>query len=301
MIALAGVLVADLAHHNGPSSATAQPASMYEVLAPDTRNETIRLLKSRVVTNETRRDRVELTGLGFHWPNASLTHGLENTLGYNPLRLGHYSAATGAEDHVGLPDQRKFSPLFPSYRSKLADLLGLRFIATGVPIETIDRALKPGDIRLIARTQDAWIYENPNALPRVLFATAARDADFDDIMASGRWPEFDPRTTVLLESGAELPQSARRAGHVRLQRYSNTRIDVEVDSPDGGWLVLNDVWHPWWFADRIAGETAEALALLRANVLFRAVAVEPGRHQVRFEFRPIDGAFNQLTEYWREP
>jgi hypothetical protein len=61
------------------------------------------------------------------------------------------------------------------------------------------------------------------------------------------------------------------------------------------------VWHPWWFADRIAGETAEALALLRANVLFRAVAVEPGRHQVRFEFRPIDGAFNQLTEYWREP
>ncbi len=95
--------------------------------------------------SDTRRDRIELAGLGFHWPNASLTHGLENTLGYNPVRLGLYSAATGAEDTVSLPDQRKFSPLFPSYRSTLANLLGLRFIATGAPIETMDRTLKPGD------------------------------------------------------------------------------------------------------------------------------------------------------------
>ena len=33
-------------------------------------------------------DRVELTGLGFHWPNASLVHRLHNVLGYNPVRLG---------------------------------------------------------------------------------------------------------------------------------------------------------------------------------------------------------------------
>ncbi len=301
MVALAALAVADLAFHNGPSSATAQPASMYEVLAPDTRNETIAALKSRVISNETRRDRVELTGLGFHWPNASLTHGLENTLGYNPLRLGHYSAATGAEDHVGLPDQRRFSPLFPSYRSTLANLLGLRFIATGVPIESIDTKLRPGDLRLVARTKDAWIYENPNALPRVLFATAARDADFDEIIASGQWPEFDPRATVLLESDIASSEQARRPGRARLHRYGNTRIDIEVDSPDGGWVVLNDVWHAWWFADRISGGETAPLPLLRANVLFRAVAVEPGRHLVRFEFRPIEGAFNQLSEFWREP
>ena len=49
---------------------------------------------------------------------------------------------------VSLPDQRKFSPLFPSYRSTLANLLGLRFIATGAPIETMDRKLKTGDLPL---------------------------------------------------------------------------------------------------------------------------------------------------------
>ncbi len=298
---LAALTVIDLAHHNGPSSATAQPASMYEVLAPDTRNETITALKARVVANDTRRDRIELTGLGFHWPNASLTHGLENILGYNPLRLGHYSAATGAEDHVGLPDQRRFSPLFPSYHCTLANLLGLRFIATGVPIESIDPALQPGDMRLVARTREAWIYENPNALPRVLFATSALGVDFDGLIASGRWPQHDLKTTVLLESNSPGPDMPRRPGQARITHYGNTRIDVEVNSPDGGWLVLNDIWHPWWFASSLGADTEAPMPLLRANVLFRAVAVEPGRHQVRFEFRPLDGALNQIAVGLREP
>ncbi len=294
LTALAALLVADLAYHNGPSSATAQPPDLYEVLAPESRNETIAALKARVVNNGQRRDRIELIGLGFHWPNASLTHGLENVLGYNPLRLAYYSEATGAQDHAGLPDQRKFSPLFPSYRSTLADLLGLRFIASGVPVEQIDRQIGPGDLRLVARTREAWIYENPRAMPRVLFANAAHAVDFDEIVREGRWPEVDLRRTVLLET--EPPDSRPRApGRARLVHYANTRIDIEVDSPDGGWVVLNDVWSPWWFAFKDEGHAMAPLVLERANVLFRAVEVGPGRQRIRMEFLPVRGAWEQLT------
>ncbi|MFM8547035.1 MAG: hypothetical protein ACKODB_05400 [Betaproteobacteria bacterium] len=294
-VLIAALTTADLAYHNGPSSATAQPAAMYEVLDPDSTNATIAALKARVVADDLRRDRVELTGLGFHWPNASLTHGLENILGYNPLRLGYYSAATGAEDHVGLPDQRRFSPLFPSSRCQLANLLGLRFIATGVPIEEIDRKLGPGDLKLVAKTGNAWIYENPAAMPRVMFATQAFEADFDQIIASGQWPAVDLESTVLLEQRAEQPALHRRPGQARLLRYANTEIDIEVDSPDGGWLVLNDIWHPWWFAQSEPDRDGPELEVLRANVLFRAVVVAPGRHRVRFEFRPREGAWQQLS------
>jgi hypothetical protein len=61
-------------------------------------------------------DRVELAGIDFHWPNASMVHGFDHTLGYNPIRLALYSQAIGG-DHVALPDQREFSPLFTSYKS----------------------------------------------------------------------------------------------------------------------------------------------------------------------------------------
>ncbi len=282
---LAGVTTIDLAYNNGPSSSSALPPSIYDVLEPDTRNATIAILKSRAVDSETRRDRIELAGLGFHWPNASLTHRLENTLGYNPIRLALYSQATGAEDHVGLPDQRTFSPLFPSYRSTLADLLGLRFIATGAPIETIDRKLKPDDLVLLAHTSDGYIYENPAAMDRVLFATAASEADFARLLADGVWPKVDLRSTVLLERGAQ-DAGTRRPGQVRILSYRNTEVIVESSSPDGGWVVLNDIWHPWWFAE-VDGAPAD---ILRANVLFRAVAVPAGRHRVRFVFRPLAGA-----------
>jgi hypothetical protein len=281
---------ADLAYNNGPNGSTALPPANYDVLRPDTANTTIALLKSKTVRSEMRRDRIELTGLGFHWPNASLTHGLENTLGYNPIRLGAYSAATGAEDTVGLPEQRRFTPLLPSYRSTLANLLGLRFIATGVPIEKIDRSLKAGDLPLVTRTADAYIYENPAAMDRVLFATASQPANFERMLRDGTWPQADLRTTVLLEE-APAASASLSAGRARIVRYGNTEVVVEADSPEGGWVVLNDLWHPWWYAE-IDGRPAE---LLKANVLFRAVAVPGGHHIVRFIFRPLAGAWKELT------
>jgi hypothetical protein len=198
---------------------------------------------------------------------------LENTLGYNPLRLGLYSAATGAGDHVGLPDQRTFSALFPSYRSRLANLLGLRFIVTGVPIEAIDRSLKPGEPPLIARTGDGFVYENPDAMDRVLLATQAQSADFERMLRDGVWPDVDLRTTVLLDAAPPVA-GPRQPGRVRIVSYRNKEVVVEADSPDGGWVVLNDLWHPWWRAE-VDGRGA---ALLRANVLFRAVAVPRPAH-----------------------
>jgi hypothetical protein len=289
--ALPAFLAADLARNNGPNESTALPPSNFEVLRQDSRNQLLTALRQRL--GESSLDRVELTGLGFHWPNASLVHRLHNVLGYNPVRLALYTAATGAEDHVGLPDQRRFSPLFPSYRSTLADLLGLRFVATGAPVETIDPKLKPGDLTLIGAYPGAYLYENPRALPRVLFAAKALPADFGAMLKSGEWPDADLRTTVLLDRHVRLEagHDGESGGAARIASYANTEIVIETESPAGGHVVLNDPYHPWWFAT-VDGADAP---ILRANVLFRAVAVPAGRHTVRFAFRPLAGAWRELA------
>ena len=259
------------------------------MLRPATQNATVALLKERLSASAPdRRDRVELAALGFPWPNAGMVHGFDHDLGYNPIRLDLFAAFTNAQDHVALPEQRTFSKAFPSYRSIAADLMGLRYIATGVPAEQIDAGLKPGDLNFIARTADAYIYENPRAFPRVFVAAQARRADFAAIVEEGNWPDVDYRRTVLIEGASDAAE--RGPATARLARYANTEIVIDLDAPDGGYLVLSDIYHPWWFAT-VDGVEAD---ILRANVAFRAVRLKPGARQARFRFDPLTGLLAQI-------
>ena len=281
----------DLAVDNAPNESTGLPPSDYDMLHADTTNSTIAILRDRLRAAQApdRRDRMEFAGLGFAWPNASLVQGFENDLGYNPIRTALLEGFTGAGDHVALPEQRVFSKAFPSYHSVAANLTGLRYIATGVPVERIDPLLKPGDLNFVAQTTDGFIYENPHAMPRVLVATKVLKHSFDDLIANGDWPDADYSRTVLLQQTTDA--APRRDGSAKLLHYENTAIEIEADAPDGGWLVLNDVWHPWW---RVEVDGADA-AMLRANGMFRAVALAPGHHDVRFSFHPVAGLFASLS------
>ncbi len=319
------LLVADLRANNGPNESTALPAKHYDVLDPDTKNETIRFLKERLAQKgpSDRRDRVELVGLGYAWPNAGLVHGFDHTLGFNPLRLAEFAEATGAGDTIAGPDQKQFTPVFPRYNCRLANLLGLRYVVSSVPIEQVDTRFRPGDLTLIKRTTDGYIYENPRARPRVMFAQDWRLADFESIVETGRWPEFDPAVTVLLESDpaaahphivapaagrqmasaggdlAMLPPSAMPqlapetpVAKALVAKYHNTEVEISVDTQQPGFVILNDVWHPWWRAT-LNGAPAP---ILKANVLFRAVQVPAGKHVLRFSFAPFGGAIAELRE-----
>lgn len=294
---LCGATAVDLAWNNGPSSSSGLPPAAYEVFNPQTNDPVIATLKAHVEAgrSDTRRDRIELLGLGFHWPNASLTHRLESTLGYNPVRSALYSRATGAGDNIGQPAERQFTPLLPSYKSLLVDMLGLRYVAAGAPLETIDPKLRPGDWQLIGKVNEAWVYENSHALPRVSFAQRSIITDFDKLLTTGQWPAFDPAKTVVLGSGhgsyfATGGVSGEAAASVKLTHYGHDTVSVECQSNTGGYVVLNDIWHPWWYAE-VDGQPAP---VHRANVLFRAVEVAAGSHRVVFKFRPIRGAWEQL-------
>jgi hypothetical protein len=300
--ACACALVAvDLAANNGPNESTALPPAHYAVMEPDTANDTIAYLKrlmARGQSEPARRDRVEFVGMDFHWPNIGMIHGFDHALGYNPLHLAEVTEAMGVEDHMGTAARRAFTPLYPSFRSTFAEMLGLRYVVTSAPIERVDRALKPGDMRLLARTRDGFVYENPAALPRALFVSAWQVADFDALREHGLPAGFDPRATVLVDRAPEdtpftAPDAALSAGaSVRLVSYANTEVLIEVDAPAAGFVVLNDAWHAWWRVT-VNGEDAD---MLKANVLFRAVQVEAGRSVVRFQFRALDGMVAELRE-----
>lgn len=289
---LAAGSIADLAWNNGPTESTGLPPAKFDALRAQTEDETVKLLKDRLAATGApdRRDRVEILGVEYHWPNIGLVHGFDHLLGHNPLRLSTFEDATNAPDTVAGPDQREFSPLLPSFRSTLEDLFGVRFIAISVPIEQIDKTLKPGDLKFVARTKAAYVYENPRAFPRVMVASDWRLANFQEMIKTGRWPDVDLRRVALLEQAPAKLTPNPAGGTARIVSYKNTEIVIEAEAPSGGMLVLYDVWHPWWGAT-VDGQPAE---ILKADVLFRAVSLSPGKHMVRFSFHPFSGAFQEL-------
>jgi hypothetical protein len=99
-----------------------------------------------------------------------------------------------------------------------------------------------------------------------------------------RDPAHDPAQTVLLE-GATAPTgtSAGGAGEIKLLAQDDPgRVELQVSSPAGGWVVLHDTWYPGWRAE-VDGQEAE---LYIGDGLFRAVWAPAGNHSIVFRFAP---------------
>ena len=96
--------------------------------------------------------------------------------------------------------------------------------------------------------------------------------------------DFPAESTVILEDPSIASQSAEKtdAGMARIVDYRGHRVLCEVESKVPGYLVLLDSYFPGWRAYRDGNE----VEILRANYAFRAVPVEPGRHQVEFRYAP---------------
>ncbi len=123
-----------------------------------------------------------------------------------------------------------------------------------------------------ARLVDAW---------RPVSALPAGDAlePFLDAIAEGR---HDPAAgVVLLQPPAPLPETGPQPLPApEFVRDGLNEVVLAVTAPRPVLLLLADVWAPGWQAT-IDGQPA---ALLRADLMLRAVAVPAGRHELRFEY-----------------
>jgi hypothetical protein len=143
-----------------------------------------------------------------------------------------------------------------------------------------------GHYRLV-HSGDVKIYENQDVLPRAFVVHQAEViADDGQTIARLRDPAFDPAQTAILAGGDPLVSEGKveadRPDRTEIVSYTPEGVIVDVTTDAGSYLVLTDSFYPGWQAT-VDGKPAQ---ILRADVLFRAVRLEPGTHRVEFGYRP---------------
>lgn len=233
-----------------------------------------------------RRPRVEVLGLGGAWQNVAMVRGLEAINGYNPLRIGRYERRVAPGEANWDREMREFPPSFDGYDSDLARTLGLEFLLLGAPIEAVKG--RPPAAALIQAGPPVWLYRLPHPTPRVTFLRHVEITDTDALDAAGRLVTPLAPDRVLIASDTPPRQTyadppGTTAGEAHITAWRPDRVEIDVSSERGGMLTLHDSWYPGWIAE-IDGTPAP---ILRADILFRAVEMPPGRHRLTFRFAPL--------------
>ena len=206
------------------------------------------------------------TGVWDIWqPNTAMVRRLPDVVGgIHPLELA---------------DFRRYWSELGSRSTPLYDLLNARYLLAkkNTPLdETRFRPVFDADPAIT-------VWENRAALPRVsLVGGSVVEPNHNRVMQMIHANDFDPRQTVVVESGPAIANNGGDIGTARIIDYQSSRLSIEIAPTQPSYLLLSEVWYPGWRA-RIDGRPVD---IRRANFLFRAVPVQPGDRRVEMTFEP---------------
>jgi hypothetical protein len=222
--------------------------------------------------------------------------GLEDTIGYNPLRIAEYARAIGPGENAVDPNLRVFPGTFRGYKCRLASLLGLEYLVLDRPLERMPKHFpRIGGATILYRSPTMWIYRLAPSAPRAYLATRLAKVDSESVLHEAEMPEFDRRTTALIEGddvehlqadfglGDASPDPVPASGSATITEYRRNAVSLAVQTDRDAVVVLHDIHYPGWEA-YVDGMPAR---ILRTNLLFRGVEVPPGPHRVDFVYRPF--------------
>jgi hypothetical protein len=129
------------------------------------------------------------------------------------------------------------------------------------------------------------VVSNPQALPRAFVAyhwrtSPGRTPSAFLMAASTAQQALD--NPVIETTDAAPAKAAGSATPARIMSSSDTELTLDVRAKVAGQLVLLDTFYPGWHAE----VDGHAEPIRAADTAFRAVAVTPGHHTVRFYYHP---------------
>jgi hypothetical protein len=175
----------------------------------------------------------------------------------------------GAVHVAGLPEGRLLTLFVRAGRGRVTSVrVGGRELLGAAPRWSLAR---PG------------VWENAHALPRA-FIVDDYEIHPDRSILLQALPGLEPALSVALEETPRftVPGTPVAAPGVEVLRHAPGDVEIVARLTRAGLLVLTDAFYPGWRAE----VDGQRVRLLRADYVFRAVALGSGEHRIVFHYRP---------------
>jgi hypothetical protein len=219
--------------------------------------------------------------------------GLHCIEGYDAMYQARYGKFVNAASS-GIPKDGARSTVLldkkGKYSNDLLQLLGVKYFVHRIsdghniwayPVWNYD----PEVMKSVYKDDYYEIFEYTEAYPRVYLASSYRLVDNDNrnidvLFDSGT----DRQSTLTIERNPD-PMPLAGVGIAEILKYRPGEVTVRTKSLVPKLLFLSDVYSSGWQA-RVDSKPVD---ILRADFDFRAVALQPGDHEIRFYYQP-DGS-----------
>ena len=154
--------------------------------------------------------------------------------------------------------------------------------AVTVQDERLPGAIEVGDVATIF-DRPARVMKVSDPLPAAWVVGGSRPAGSPtEALLAIAEPDFDPASEVVLGDGPRVPPPGDFHARCTIRERRADRLVVDVEASGSGHLVVAEAYQDGWKATLDGAD----VPVRPANVLFRAVAVPAGAHQVELRYRP---------------
>lgn len=223
-------------------------------------------------------------------PNTWMAYGLSSLEGYDPLYFNEYGKfmhyLNGGNPGTG--NTGRYAELSSDYTHPFIDAASVKYF---IAVLRDDHGYTPGHLvnyqfneagyKRVFEDKSTAILENPRVMDRAYLAvqiiTVSKDQLYQ-LMASN---QLDPHKTVALIGDLGV-QQVDGSGIAKIVNFSPNQVVLSTTSGHDAVLVLADQYDDGWRAFVDGKDTK----IVRANLIFRAIKVPSGLHQVVFSYQP---------------
>jgi len=248
-------------------------------------------LRAGIELSERAYDRPSLRGLVQH-ARTTVALDFEESTAEGEAYIGHLYRADLPISEAGSPKTLTLTATDPTV---LVEIHGIALVDSGGAPHALDLSNRDGFSRLSPTVLDnSRTLPRAFVLPRAQAYSPARHAGLTATQLVAN-PDVDLHTMLLIEGDPNTPlePSGTRpaAPATAVQDMGPNVVRVTATADVSSYLVLDDFYHRGWTA-RVDGQPTKVLI---ANALFRAVALEPGAHEVEFRFEPLSHVIGAIV------